>query len=149
MNKVLVSILAAAICFGFFAGCSQSSRKIYPASTAAITTYSVSYVDSESTNDVDQLNDTIATIISALRADGITVVSTNSPVVNITITNNIDIKVTGHSYVVVSSGDFNECPGLYEALCEYLLGPSYDLDRPRHEARGRQLASDCANRHRN
>jgi len=137
MGKFLGVFLAALLIFSGAAGCSKSRRTVN--SIAATSTYSVVYVDTFSAQDRLQLTNSIAAILSAIKAD--------NPSVVFDITLNITkLKINNHPKgrnILVNCGEYNECPDLYERLCSLLLS-SHD---PKHSNRGRQIAAE--NRRRN
>jgi len=137
MYKLLGVFLAAVLMFTGAAGCSKSRRTVN--NVAPVSTYSVVYVDMFSAQDRLELTNSIAAILSAIKADN------PSVVFNITL-NITKLKINNHpkgNNILTSSGSYNECPDLYERLCSLLLS-SHD---PKTTNRGRQIAAE--NRRRN
>lgn len=138
MAKTLgVLLVAGLLMFSGAAGCSKSRRTVN--NVAATSTYSVVYVDTFSARDRLELSNSIAAVLSAIKADN------PSVVFNITL-NITKLHINNHpkgNNILVSSGSYNECPDLYEQLCSLLLS-SHDH---KHSNRGRQIAAE--NRRRN
>ena len=137
---VLTALLVLGVFFGA-AGCNKSRRTVNQ--VAPIATYTVVYIDTFSESDRLELQDSIATILSALKLE--------RPSLTFNFTFNITkLHINNHpkgNNILVNCGSDNECPELYERLCRLLL-PDFDKDEPRHKNRGKQIEEDNKRRNR-
>jgi hypothetical protein len=108
--------------------------------TCPVTTFTVIYMDNFSEQERQEFLDTIDAIFEAFLEDYPQAV-TNNITYNITIVNNkVNIKINGNR-ILTWTGDSNEFPDLYEALCTCLLGEDHP-DQPMWKNRGQQIAHD-------
>jgi len=144
MNKALLILCLLSFIGAANLGCSRS-KKIITRDTAPVNTYSVTYIDNTDSQNQDELEESIAIIISGLLAD--------FPDINVNVTINLtntvigDFNGKGHvnnNNILNYCGKFNECPGLYEKLYFCMLGEKkYHDNRDKCKNRGRQLEEDC------
>jgi hypothetical protein len=131
--------LTALMVLGVFLGATgcNKSRRTTVNQVAPVATYSVVYVDTFSEGDRIELRDSIAAILSAIKLD--------NPSVMFNFTFNITkLHINNHPKgrnILVTSGSYNECPELYDRLCQLLL-PNYALDAAEHKAKGKQVEAD-------
>lgn len=143
--KLMLGIIAILMVAVTNIGCNRS-RKYEINDTAPVTTYNVIFVDNVNNNDQQEIIDAVAIIFSGFLADYQPVINNtvnNSTVYNINITlDQVQIVIGNNNSVLTWSGDLNECPELYEALCKCLLGDDHP-DKPKWKNRGKQLSDDC------
>lgn len=150
MKRLLASfsiflVVAAAL----HAGCSESNKsyETAPISTAHIstiapvTTFSLSFLDSLSAAQKQELFNSINLILQAFLQDyGHTINNTFNVVINI-VNTEVNITVKGNKYLVWC-GNSNECPNLYEAICTQILGENHP-DKHKWKNRCKQIEDDC------
>lgn len=141
MYKVAGLLIAATLMFFGAAGCSES-RRSYVTNVAPTATYSVTYIDSFSSTEQQELRDSIAAILSELRLQNPSVVF--NVTINVTKTH-INNHPKGRN-ILAFCGEDNECPDLYDRLCKLLLS-DYDKDAKNHKEKGRRVENE--NRRRN
>ena len=134
-NRIALSLVVLLLVNFGSLGCSRSKKEYY--SAAPVTTYTVVYVDTFGEQDRTELNNSIATIISALLAEHPSV--TYNVTINITNSHIHHNRIKNGS-VLVECGDENSLPGLYEALCELTRGNNRDKERDK--TRDKQLEEE-------
>jgi len=153
MKKQLLGFATVlVICAALDAGCSESSKRYEgapittaPVTTniAPITTITVTYWDSLTELQKQELLNTIKLLIQALLEDypgTITISILNNYIINI-INTEVIVTIKGNKFLVWC-GQYNECPNLYEALCLKILGENHP-NRHIWKNRGKQIENEC------
>lgn len=143
--RALCVLLVGVLLSVWVSGCGDT-KKYYFNDTAPVTTQVVVVqLDPFTAAQIEQLNDSIAQIVSALQADF------DLPDINVVVNvtkNVVNVKFNGRAVLVCAGEDF-ELPGLYEAICRLKL-PFRDDDPiwERVKNRCKQVTEDCRRKNR-
>lgn len=134
-----IGLFIAGLLFGLFAlGCNESKRT-YISGVAPVTTIVVTFLDPIPPNDRDEITEVVNNIYWNVLNDYSTTNTTNYNV-NVVLNIDGDVKMNGNKFLCEPGKD-NECPGLYEAFCEAILGSNHP-DKQRWKNRGQQIADE-------
>jgi hypothetical protein len=121
MKKLLLLLCATAAIAYFVAGCGPTKRKYYytteTVSSAPVVTYNITFVDNFTEEDRLELINSVAAIFSQAIA-AIPPTTVNNVTITITADKIGPIHHHSHHNVLTEAGDNNECPHLFEQLCE-------------------------------
>jgi hypothetical protein len=139
LGHLFLSVLALGAIFGAgisLLGCGDT-KKYYISETAPVSTVTIVFLDPFEGSDREEITQVVNNIYYNIVNDYSVV---NNVTVSVVIDINGGIKVNGNKFLC-EPGDENECPGLYEAICEGLLGDNHP-DKPKWKNKGKQLEDD-------